>query len=715
MKLVNKKEYSLPIFGRELKFIVSDLAGQANGSVIGQFGDTCVLVTTVMGKVDKNIDYFPLTVDYEERFYAAGKIIGSRFIRREGRPSDLAVLSGRLIDRTIRPLFDSRLRRDVQVVITILSYDEENDPDFLALLTASTALTISDIPWNGPVAGLRVLKNENEFVLNPLNSQVEQGTKTDGTFDAFFSGTSTRVNMIELGGKDANKKDVKKSFSLAFEDIKKLIEFQNTIKAEIGKEKKMLALHIIDKNLEKTVKDFMYPKLENVLFGPDRNERNQKLTEAKDELYQYLSDSNIEDVKDVEAILEELINEVVHKNILEKNKRVDGRELEEIRTLYGEVGLLKRLHGSALFSRGETQALAVTTLAAPGSEQIVETMEFSGKRRFMLHYNFPPFSTGETGRLGMPGRREIGHGALAEKALRAVIPSQEEFPYTIRLVSEVLSSNGSSSMATTCAGTLSLMDAGVPIKKPVAGIAMGLMTHQGYDLTSKSDDFKILTDIQGPEDHYGDMDLKVAGTRDGITALQMDVKVEGITEEMFEKALDQAERARFNILDVIKEVIAEPRKELSKFAPIIMIVEIKPSQIGMVIGPGGKVINGMIETYKLGTIDIDESGKVFVSGDNLESVNQAVAHIKSITHEYEVGEIIEGEIIKLLDFGAIVDLGGGKDGMIHISEAKNGFVEKITDVFSMGQVVKAKIMKVEPDGGKISLSVKALGGKEEKK
>ncbi len=715
MKLVNKKEYSLPIFGRELKFIVSDLAGQANGSVIGQFGDTCVLVTTVMGKVDKNIDYFPLTVDYEERFYAAGKIIGSRFIRREGRPSDLAVLSGRLIDRTIRPLFDSRLRRDVQVVITILSYDEENDPDFLALLTASTALTISDIPWNGPVAGLRVLKNENEFVLNPLNSQVEQGTKTDGTFDAFFSGTSTRVNMIELGGKDANKKDVKKSFSLAFEDIKKLIEFQNTIKAEIGKEKKMLALHIIDKNLEKTVKDFMYPKLENVLFGPDRNERNQKLTEAKDELYQYLSDSNIEDVKDVEAILEKLINEVVHKNILEKNKRVDGRELEEIRTLYGEVGLLKRLHGSALFSRGETQALAVTTLAAPGSEQIVETMEFSGKRRFMLHYNFPPFSTGETGRLGMPGRREIGHGALAEKALRAVIPSQEEFPYTIRLVSEVLSSNGSSSMATTCAGTLSLMDAGVPIKKPVAGIAMGLMTHQGYDLTSKSDDFKILTDIQGPEDHYGDMDLKVAGTRDGITALQMDVKVEGITEEMFEKALDQAERARFNILDVIKEVIAEPRKELSKFAPIIMIVEIKPSQIGMVIGPGGKVINGMIETYKLGTIDIDESGKVFVSGDNLESVNQAVAHIKSITHEYEVGEIIEGEIIKLLDFGAIVDLGGGKDGMIHISEAKNGFVEKITDVFSMGQVVKAKIMKVEPDGGKISLSVKALGGKEEKK
>ena len=712
MKLVNKKEYSLPIFGRELKFIVSDLAGQSNGSVVGQFGDTCVLVTTVMGKTDKNIDYFPLTVDYEERFYAAGKIIGSRFIRREGRPSDLAVLSGRLIDRTIRPLFDSRLRRDVQVVVTILSYDEENDPDFLALLTASMALTISDIPWNGPVAGLRVLKNEKDFVLNPLNFQVEEGTKIDGTFDAFFSGTSTRINMIELGGKDADKKDIKKSFSLAFEDIKKLIEFQNKIKEEIGKEKKMVALHQIDKNLERTVKDFIHPKLENVLFGPDRNERNQKLAEAKDELYQYLADSNIEDIKDVEAILEELVNEVVHKNLLEKNKRVDGRGIEEIRTLYGEVGLLKRLHGSALFSRGETQALAVTTLAAPGSEQIVETMEFSGKRRFMLHYNFPPFSTGETGRLGMPGRREIGHGALAEKALRAVIPSQEEFPYTIRLVSEVLSSNGSSSMATTCAGTLSLMDAGVPIKKPVAGIAMGLMTHQGYDLTSKSNDFKIITDIQGPEDHYGDMDLKVAGTRDGITALQMDVKVEGITEEIFEKALDQAERARFNILDVMEEVIAEPRKELSKFAPIIMIVEIKPSQIGMVIGPGGKVINGMIETYKLGTIDIDESGKVFVSGDNLESVNRAVAHIKSITHEYEVGEIVEGEIIKLLDFGAIIDLGGGKDGMIHISEAKNGFVEKITDVFGMGQVVKAKIMKVEPDGGKISLSVKALGGKE---
>jgi len=716
MNLKNKKEFSLPFYERELKFIVSDIAGQANAAVIGQYGDTSVLVTAVMGKEDRVIDYFPLTVDYEERFYAAGKIIGSRFIRREGRPSDFAVLSGRLIDRSIRPLFDEKLRREVQLVITILSYDEENDPDFVAHITASLALAISDIPWKGPIGGIRVAYCPSKgFIFNPTNSQITQCLSEEGAFESFFSGTSNRVNMIELGGKEALKENLKRAFTDSQNEIKKLIDFQAEIVSKIGKPKTEVALKTNDPALEEVVRNFILPRLEDVLYNSNKSERNNALAELENELYAHLKELKTEDLSGVLSVWGNAINEVVHKNILASEKRPDGRKLDELRELYAEVGLFKRLHGSALFSRGETQALAVTTLAAPGSEQLVETMETSMKRRFMLHYNFPPYSTGETGRMGMPGRREIGHGALAKKALELMIPSQEEFPYTVRVVSEVLSSNGSSSMATACAGCLSLMDAGVPIKKPVAGIAMGLMTYEGYNSGKKSDEFKILTDIQGPEDHYGDMDLKVAGTRDGVTALQMDVKVEGITLDIFLKTLDQAQKACLEILDVIQKVLPEPRKQLSPYAPIIILTQIKPYQIGMVIGPGGKMINSIIEKYSLASIDIDDDGKVFVASTDAANAQKAIDLINGMTKEYEVGEIIEGPVIKLLDFGAIVDLGGGRDGMIHISEVKNGYVNKITDVLKMGQIIKAKVVKVD-ENGKIGLSIKALSnGAEQKK
>ncbi|BCX15867.1 MAG: polyribonucleotide nucleotidyltransferase [Candidatus Parcubacteria bacterium] len=706
MDILNKKEFSLPFFGRDLKFIVSHLAGQANAAVIGQYGETAVLVTVVMGKEDKVIDYFPLTVDYEERFYAAGKVLGSRFLRREGRPSDFAVLSGRLIDRTIRPLFDQGLRREVQVVVTILSYDEENDPDFIALNSASLALAISNIPWKGPVAGLRVLKSREGLIFNPLNSQKNGALKEEGGFEAFFSGTKEKINMIELEGNEAKESEVAEAFLKSFEEIKKLIAFQEKIVEEIGQEKEKVLLFEPNPQLVEAVREFASSKLEQALYSSSKAERNLGMAQIKEDLIKYLTeDLKSDSLEGLENVWEDLINEIVHRNILALEKRPDGRKLNEIRPLEAYVGLFKRLHGSALFIRGETQSLAVTTLAAPGFEQLIETMELSAKRRFIFHYNFPPYSTGEVGRLGMPGRREIGHGALAEKALKNVIPPSDSFPYTIRVVSEILSSNGSSSMASVCAGSLSLMDAGVPIRKAVAGIAMGLITNQGQFQNLPA--YKILTDIQGPEDHYGDMDLKVAGTKDGITAIQMDVKVEGIDVEIFSQALAQAKEARLQILEVMNKTLASPRPQLSPYAPVILSVEVKPYQIGSIIGPGGKIINKIIEDFGLESIDIDESGKVYVSADSLEKAQKAVDFIKSLTHEFFVGEIVEGEVVKILDFGAIVDLGGGKDGLIHISELKNGFVQKVSDVVKVGDKVRVKVIKID-ENGRISLSLKAL-------
>ena len=707
-QIPSKKEFSIELWGRTLSFVVSDIAGQANAAVIGQYGDTAVLVTAVMGKEDRILDYFPLTVDYEERFYAAGKVLGSRFIRREGRPSDFAVLSGRLIDRSIRPLFDMRLRRDMQVIVTILSFDEENDPDFVGLVTASLALAISDIPWNGPIAGVRVMKGRNGFIFNPTYKEIETILGNEGAFEAFFSGTGGRINMVELAGNEAAESDAEEAFEQAHQQIKKLIAFQQDIVREVGKPKTSVALVQANPDLTKTIRAFAEKRLEEALYNADRRMREEGVAQLRRELEEHLASGGFEDTTGLEHIWEDLVNEIVHINILSSGKRPDGRALDDVRPLSAAVGLFRRLHGSALFVRGQTQSLAMTTLAAPGQEQLVETMEASLKRRFLFHYNFPPYSTGETGRMGSPGRREIGHGALAEKALRPIIPSQSDFPYTIRVVSEIVSSNGSSSMASVCAGSLSLMDAGVPIKKPVAGIAMGLITPQGYDSASGDATYKILTDIQGPEDHYGDMDLKVAGTDEGITAVQMDVKIEGVTREMFSGVLAQGKKARLKILDVMRQAIAAPRPELSPFAPIILVTTVRPDQIGLVIGPGGKTINGMIDKFGLVSIDINEDGTVYVAADDPQKARTAIAAIEGMTKEYKVGDIVEGPVVRLLEFGAIVDLGGRQDGMVHVSEIQNGYVNKTSDVLKEGQTVRAKVIRVDEASGKIALSIKAL-------
>ena len=706
--MLNKQRFTTEIAGKTLTLEVSDLAGQANAAVLGTFGETSVLATAVMGKEDRNIDYFPLTVDYEERFYAAGKIIGSRFIRREGRPSEGAVLSGRLIDRTLRPLFNSRMRRDVQIVITILSYDEKNDPDFISLFSASTALLISDIPWNGPVAGLRLAKTKNgELIINPINSEL---IEKPISFESFVSGTENKINMIELAGNEANEGDIIDAFEKAQIEIKKLIEFQKQIKEKIGKSKKEILLKEIDSEIKNKILDFLKGKLEPAIYVKDKKEQRDNLGELKINLFDYLKQENVSDFSGIEHLFEEEIDKIVHKNIIDPpvggEKRPDFRKLDEVRQLSAEVGLFKRLHGSALFMRGNTQALAVVTLAPPGAEQLIETMEMSSKRRFMLHYNFPPFSTGEVGRIGMTGRREIGHGALAGKAIQSLIPSQEEFPYTIRIVSEILSSNGSSSMATVCASSLALMDAGVPIKKPMAGIAMGLMVDQSQMSNINGQRYKIITDIQGPEDHYGDMDCKVAGTQDGVCAIQMDVKIDGIASQILKEVLTQAKKARLEILEAMNKSIDKPRPQISSFAPVIMSVEINPEQIGEVIGPGGKMIKKITKDTGVDAIDIEESGRIFVASIDREKAQMAIDYIKSITREFQIGEIIEGEVIKILDFGAIVDLGGGRDGMIHVSELKQGYVEKVQDVVKIGDKVRAKIVKVE--NGKIGLSLKAI-------
>jgi polyribonucleotide nucleotidyltransferase len=693
-----KKEFSVSVGNKDLVLEVSSLAEQANAAVLAKYGETVVLATAVMGSQDVTLDYLPLKVDYEERYYAAGKILGSRFMRREGRPSEDAVLSGRLIDRTIRPLFDHRLRRDIQVVMTVLAYDEQNDPDFVGLMAVSTALAISDIPWKGPVAGVRIAKIGGEFVVNPTHADLDK----EGTlFETFASGPKDRINMIELGGKEASEEDVAAAFTQAQKEINQLIEFQNGVVKEIGKQKAEVKLYAPDAELRKEVETFLSPKLEQAVYAPTKMEQGARLGALKQELLAHL-ETKFEkaDHKAADFVMEEMIDDMIHSNILEKERRPDGRAITEVRKLDGQIGLFKRTHGSAFFVRGNTQALAMTTLAAPGQEQLIESMANTEKRRFMLHYNFPPYSVGEVGRMGSPGRREIGHGALAEKALRPMIPSTADFPYTIRIVSEILSSNGSSSMATVCASTLSLMDAGVPMKKPVAGIAMGLM------MTEDASKFKVLTDLQGPEDHWGDMDFKVAGTEQGITAVQLDVKVSGLTPEIIRQTLSQAKDARMQILGFMKTVITAPREKLSEYVPTIIQLSINPDKIGMVIGPGGKMINGLIDRYALTTIDIDDDGSVYIAGPDRAKAEECATEIRMMTREIKVGEIVEGRVLKALDFGAIVDLGGGKDGMIHVSELAEGFVKSVNDVVKVGDFVRAKVIRVEDD--RIGLSIKQL-------
>jgi len=688
--------------GRPLKVKITPLAEQANSSVVVQYGETTVLVTATMAKEDRDgLDYFPLIVDYEERFYAAGKILGSRFIRREGRPSEAAILSGRLIDRPIRPLFDRRMRRDVQVVVTVLSIDNDNDPDFAGLLGASVALGISDIPWNGPVSGIRIGKIGDKFLVNPTYTERETGE-----FDIFASGAEDKINMLEISAKEVPEEIIIQALNLAREEIKKLNQFQKEIFSQIGASKTLVELKEPSPEFQNKVREFLESKLEEAVYSGDKMTRQTKLDNLKKGMADWLKGEDIEEEKVHEAflILEDEVDKMVHKNILKQNKRPDGRKLNELRPINCEVGVLPRVHGSAIFTRGNTQALSSITLAAPSHELTIETIETSGSKRFLHHYNFPPYSVGEIGPMRGPGRREIGHGALAEKSLFPIIPDKDQFPYTIRVVSEILSSNGSSSMASVCGSSLALMDAGVPIKTPAAGIAMGLMM-------KNENNYKILTDIQGPEDHYGDMDLKTAGTKNGITGAQMDVKIHGVTIKILEETLEQAKAARAQILEKMDSVLNAPRPNLSPLAPKIKIIKINPEQIGLVIGSGGKTINAIMKKNKV-EIDVDDDGSVFVTGLNENDVEAALKMIESITHEYKVGDIVEGTVSKILDFGAVVDLGPHKDGLLHISELAYRHVEKVEDIVKMGETIKVKIIRVDPDG-RIGLSLKAMSPPEE--
>ena len=694
------RNYSLNIGNQVLKIEIGKLARQANGAVTARLGDTVVLAAATMSKNQKvGADYMPLVVDYEEKFYARGKILGSRFIRREGRPSEEAILNARLIDRAIRPLFDQSIRNEIQIVSTVLSVDEKNDPDIVAMIAASIALSISDIPWDGPIAAIRIGRTDSKWVLNPSFEE-----RTAGIADLVISvSPDLKINMIEAGGSEIKEEDLVAGFEFARESLKDIVEFVKKISDDFDTPKASVSLAATDKEIEEEVRKFLNKNnvLENAVYEKKKAKRLMNLDALKEELIAHITTIDVSMIKAAEAVFEALVDEMVHKNILERDLRPDGRSLDELRPLSAEIGFLPRTHGSGLFERGETQVLSALTLGAPSDEQIVEGMVIQTKKHFMHQYNFPPYSVGETGRMGSPGRREIGHGALAEKALEPMIPKKEEFPYAIRVVSEVLSSNGSSSMASTCASTLALMDGGVPIKKPVAGIAMGMIS-DGKNV------YKILTDIQGPEDHYGDMDFKVAGTRDGVTALQMDVKINGVDVATLEKALAQAKKARLQILDHMAKTIAEPKKELSPLAPRIITIQIHVDKIREVIGPGGKVINDIIA--KTGAaIDIEDSGLIFITAENEKSGLEAKAIIEEIVKEYKVGDIITGKVTQIMDFGAIVEFGRGKDGMIHISELAPRRVEKVTDIVNVGDEVKVKIKRIE--NGKTSLSLKDAAGK----
>jgi polyribonucleotide nucleotidyltransferase len=696
---MEQKKWSLPIGGRILEIETGLLAGQANGAVTVRYGETIVLATAVMSKKASRISgYFPLMVDFEERYYAAGKIKGSRFIKREGRPSDDAVLSGRAVDRTVRPLFNHRMRNDVQVIVTVLSYDGVNDPDTLAIVAASTALAISNIPWNGPVAAVRVGKANNEFVLNPITNE----ELAEGELDLLISGSIDKINMIESGAMEISEEEMLRAFSFGQEAIKQIVSFILEIQKEVGKTKSIPALVAGSAEFEAKVKEILLAEnLAEALYDKDKKVIEEKLSAIQDKVKEYIKATFPEEadkLKEVaEIVFEEVSDEIVHKNILEKELRPDSRRLDEIRHIECRTGILPRTHGTGLFTRGETQALTVTTLGSPGDQQIIDTMEVDMKKRYIHHYNFPPYSVGEVRPMRGPGRREVGHGALAEKALVPVLPSKEEFPYTILLVSEILSSNGSSSMASTCGSTLSLMDAGVPIKRPVSGIAMGI-------IVGENNKFKILTDIQGLEDHYGDMDFKVAGTEKGITAMQMDVKVDGVTLEMLSAVLTQSHGNRLEILKKITDILPAPRTEMSKYAPRIITMQINPEKIRNVIGTGGKIINEIID--KTGVqIDIEDSGMIFITSPDGESGAKAKQWIDNLTHEVAAGELFDAKITRIMAFGAFAEILPGQEGLIHISEIADRRIEKVEDVLSVGDVVPVKVKEVDSQG-RISLSAK---------
>ena len=698
-----KQEFHLDFCGRGITVETGEIAKQADGAVIIRYGDTVTLSTAcASNQAKEGIDFFPLTVSFEEKLYSVGKIPGG-FLRREGRPSEHATLTARMIDRPIRPLFAEGFRNEVQVVNTVLSVDQDASPEMAAMFGASLALCISDIPFNGPIAGVKVGRINGELVANPTVAQMEESD-----IDLTVAGTAQALNMVEAGAKEVSEEDMLAALMFGHEQIKKLCAFQEEIVAACGKEKREIELYAVDETIDSEVRANFEAQIRAAVSIKEKLERYGKIDDLTDEAAEMIANKEYASEKDqnnavkqAREICRGIEADEVRRLIIEDKVRPDGRQIDEIRPLNSQVDLLPRVHGSALFTRGETQVLSTTTLGALNDNQIIDDLTVVESKRFMHHYNFPPYCVGETGRMGNPGRREIGHGALGERALAQVLPSVDEFPYTIRTVADVMESNGSSSQASICAGTMSLMAAGVPIKAPVAGIAMGLI------MDDDSGKYTVLTDIQGMEDHFGDMDFKVAGTKNGITALQMDIKVTGITKNIFEEALAQAHKARLEILDNMLACISEPRKQLSPYAPKIAMMNIDPDKIKDVIGPGGKMINEIIAQCDNVKIDIDDDGKVVIYHNDYDTIEKAKQMISDIVRVAKVGDVYAAKVVRLEKFGAFVNLFGNTDGLLHISKISHHRVEKVEDVLKLGDIIDVKVTEID-NKGRINVSAKAL-------
>lgn len=698
-----KQEFHLDFCGRGITVETGEIAKQADGAVIIRYGDTVTLSTAcASNQAKEGIDFFPLTVSFEEKLYSVGKIPGG-FLRREGRPSEHATLTARMIDRPIRPLFAEGFRNEVQVVNTVLSVDQDASPEMAAMFGASLALCISDIPFNGPIAGVKVGRINGELVANPTVAQMEESD-----IDLTVAGTAQALNMVEAGAKEVSEEDMLAALMFGHEQIKKLCAFQEEIVAACGKEKREIELYAVDETIDREVRANFEAQIRAAVSIKEKLERYGKIDDLSDEAAEMIANKEYESEKDqnnavkqAREICRGIEADEVRRLIIEDKVRPDGRQIDEIRPLNSQVDLLPRVHGSALFTRGETQVLSTTTLGALNDNQIIDDLTVVDSKRFMHHYNFPPYCVGETGRMGNPGRREIGHGALGERALAQVLPSVDEFPYTIRTVADVMESNGSSSQASICAGTMSLMAAGVPIKAPVAGIAMGLI------MDDNSGKYTVLTDIQGMEDHFGDMDFKVAGTKNGITALQMDIKVTGITKNIFEEALAQAHKARLEILDNMLACIPSPREQLSPYAPKIAMMNIDPDKIKDVIGPGGKMINEIIAQCDNVKIDIDDDGKVVIYHNDYDTIEKAKQMISDIVRVAKVGDVYAAKVVRLEKFGAFVNLFGNTDGLLHISKISHHRVDKVEDVLKLGDIIDVKVTEID-NKGRINVSAKAL-------
>ncbi|MCD7949160.1 MAG: polyribonucleotide nucleotidyltransferase [Erysipelotrichaceae bacterium] len=696
---MSKQVFNLDFYGKKFSIETGELAKQANGSVLVRYDDTVILSTVCAGKEPKDVDFFPLTVTYEEKLYSVGKIPGG-FLKREGRPSEHGTLTARMIDRPIRPLFADGFRNEVQVVNTVLSVDQSASPEMAAMLGASLALCISDIPFNGPIAGVNVGLIDGEFTINAGPELMEKSL-----INLEVAGTKEAINMVEADAKEVDEDTMLNALLFGHEAIKELIAFEEEIVAACGKEKIEIPLFELDQSIVDEVTNLAKERMIKAVSIPGKLERYGAIDDLNAEIEALFEEREYPDLethdstmKQVKMVMHDLEKDEVRRLITEDKIRPDGRKIDEVRPLDSQVDILPRVHGSALFTRGETQVLSVCTLGALGEHQKIDGLGLEDQKRFMHHYNFPPYSVGETGRMGSPGRREIGHGALGERALAQVIPSEDEFPYTIRLVSEVLESNGSSSQASICASSMALMSAGVPISNPVAGVAMGLV--------KKGDDYTILTDIQGMEDHLGDMDFKVAGTKNGICALQMDIKIDGITKEILQEALAQAKVGRAQIMENMLSAISEPRKELSPYAPKVYMMHIDPDQIKDVIGSGGKTINEIIEKSNDVKIDIDQDGRVTIYHYDQEAINTAAKLIENICRKAQVGEIYDGKVVRVEDKYAFVELFQGTNGFLHVADVAHERVNKVSDVLKLGDIVKVKVIKITDKG--VNVSRKAL-------